>query len=140
MKKILFIFIAIVLFQGCNRDNDDTTKSQFFNPPTWIQGKWGADNVSLFMFTNDDFLSTAGGNSFIGYKGLLQTSANIGGTAIVDESISETEYSFVIKMGNPGTSPISYTEYQFKKISSTKIEWVNSPYAGIFPYYLTKMN
>lgn len=139
MKKILYLFIAIVLLQSCNRDNDDTTKSQFFNPPTWIQGKWGADNTALFRFTNDDFY-TVTLNIETSYKSLLQSSANIGGTAIVDESISETEYSFVIKIGNSGTSPMSNTEYQFKKISSTKIEWVNSPYAGVFPYYLTKMN
>lgn len=133
MKKILFIFIAIVLLQGCNRDNDDTKKIQFFNPPTWIQGKWGADNTALFKFTNDDFY-TVTLNIETSYKSLLQSSANLGQMAKVDEVITDTDYKFIMYYGSQST------EYQFKKISSTKIEWVNSPYAGVFPYYLTKMN
>ncbi|AQY22880.1 hypothetical protein [Riemerella anatipestifer] len=145
MRKILFLFVAIALLQNCSRDRENETsnpikKSQFFNPPSWIHGKWGHGNVVLFKFTNDDFLLSSGGVSYISYKGLLQSTRSAGGTAVVDEDISNSHYDFTIKIGNPGGSgPVSEGEYQFRRVSSTKIEWVNNPAGNDDSYYLTKI-
>ena len=134
MKKILFLLPAIFLLLNCSRDdNNIKTDQQFFHPPSWIQGKWGVDNTSLYKFTGDDFLIILT-NTEISTKGLLKQNLNIGATAKVEEFSSDTTYNFKIISGN------STSEYQFKKVSSTKIEYVNSPYAGIYTYYLTKMN
>ena len=139
MKKILFLLPAIFLLLNCSRSNDNfTNNQQFFHPPSWIQGKWGVDNTALHKFTNDDFLLILS-NSEISFKGLLQQNANIGATAKVEETSTDTTYNFKIISGSSNTT-ISTTEFQFKKVNPTKMEYVNSPYAGIYTYYLTKMN
>ncbi|MDY3528638.1 hypothetical protein PG593_02445 [Riemerella anatipestifer] len=140
MRKILFLFVAIALLQNCSRDRENETsnpikKSQFFNPPSWIRGKWGYGNVVVFKFTNDDFFTSS-----ISHKGLLESTRSAGGTAVVDEDISNSHYDFTIKIGNPGGSgPVSEGEYQFRRVSSTKIEWVNNPAGNDDSYYLTKI-
>ena len=139
MKKILLLLITITFLTGCRSDDDNgNTSKEFFHPPSWIQGKWGVDGMALHRFTNDDFLLVLS-NTETSFKGLLQQNANMGMVASVDETINDSNYNFIIKYGGGGT-PTQQTEYKFKKISSTKIEWVNSPYAGTMSYYLTKMN
>ncbi len=78
-------------------------------------------------------------NNETSFKGLLQQNANIGATAKVEETSTNDTYNFKIISGSSNTI-ITTSEFQFKRISSTKIEYVNSPYAGIYTYYLTKMN
>ncbi|MFX1620565.1 hypothetical protein JZ972_06740 [Riemerella anatipestifer] len=140
MHNELFLFVAIALLQNCSRDRENETsnpikKSQFFNPPSWIRGKWGHGNVVVFKFTNDDFFTSS-----ISHKGLLESTRSAGGTAVVDEDISNSHYDFTIKIGNPGGSgPVSEGEYQFRRVSSTKIEWVNNPAGNDDSYYLTKI-
>ena len=139
MKKLLFTVFTALSFIGCSNSDDENTQTtnnpvatQYFHPPTWIQGKWQKDGTTLYKFTNDDFYTIAGSIE-TSYKSILQQGASLGASSSVPENISETVYEFTIKSGSTNA------EYKFKKINSTKIEWVNYPYAStVGAFYLTK--
>lgn len=134
MKKLTLILMMAITTLSCSSNDDEVVKQekQFFNPPTWIQGKWYKDGTPLYKFTQDDFYVIAGSNE-TSFKAILQQGESGGTKSSVDESISDTNYDFVIKSG------AANYEYKFKKITDTKIQWVNYPYtSSVGAYYLTK--
>jgi len=123
MKKILFTLFIGMSFIGCSNNDDDSTTqqnnpvtTQYFHPPTWIQGSWKVGNTSYYKFTNDDFIYVMNGTS---YKAILTQTSSNGQTAKVDETITDTDYNFVITAGASSGS------YKFKKINSIQIQWLN---------------
>lgn len=120
MKKSLFVIAILVLF-SCSASKEDTdTKitTNFFNPPSWIQGSWGY-GLGEFTFKKNDYCSKLL-NSETCYNDLFNVSTNGGVLVDVKEDISETEYKFSFTIQG------QTTYYDFKKISSTKIELINS--------------
>lgn len=110
---------------GCSNSDDDTNvqqnnpvTTQYFHPVSWIQGTWRitGTTTSYFKFTNDDFILVT---PYTSYKTVLEQTKLTGQTAKVDETITDTDYNFVITAG------ASSGQYKFKKISSTKIQWAN---------------
>lgn len=134
MKKLTLILMMAIVTLSCSSNEDEVLKqeNQFFHPPTWIQGKWYKDGNALYKFTQDDFYVIAGSNE-TSFKAILEKGKETGVESGVTENISETNYDFVIKAGS------SNNEYKFKKITDTKIQWVNYPYTSTMgAYYLTK--
>ncbi|PJJ68145.1 hypothetical protein [Chryseobacterium geocarposphaerae] len=123
--KQLFLTAAVATFVvNCSNSDDISSTSQqnnpvttqYFHPPTWIQGSWKVGNTSYYKFTNDDFIYVMNGTS---YKAILTQTASNGQTAKVDETITDTDYNFTITAGaSSGT-------YKFKKISTSQIQWLN---------------
>ncbi len=135
MKKILLLpLMALSLLTlNCSGNDDDSTPqqnnpvtTQYFHPPTWIQGNWKISNSSTtyFKFTNDDFILVS---PYTSYKNVLQQTASTGQPAKVVEQTSDYYYEFTITAG------ASSGQYKFKKISDTKIQWVGST-----PFFLDK--
>ncbi|WP_265131742.1 hypothetical protein [Chryseobacterium oranimense] len=123
MKHLFLTALIAVSFVSCSNNDDDSTSqqnipttTQYFHPPTWIQGSWKVSNTSYYKFTNDDFIYVINGTS---YKAILTQTASNGQTAKVDETITDTDYNFVITAGTSSGS------YKFKKVSSTQIQWLN---------------
>lgn len=123
MKKILFtLFIGVSLISCSNSDDDNTvqqnTTVQYFHVPQDYIGTWRITGTSssYFIFKNDDFILVT---PYTSYKTVLEQTASTGQTAKVDETITNTDYNFVITAGASSGS------YKFKKISSTKIQWLN---------------
>lgn len=123
MRNLFLTAIIAISFVSCSGSDDDSTTQQnnpvtiqYFHSPSWIQGKWKVGNTSYYQFTNDDFIYLMNGTS---YKAILTQTANNGQTAKVDETITDTDYNFVITAGSSSGS------YKFHKISSTKIQWNN---------------
>ncbi|MDQ1095191.1 MULTISPECIES: hypothetical protein [Chryseobacterium] len=132
-KTLLALTFMALLTVNCSGNEDDTTPeqtnpviTQYFHPPTWIQGSWkiSGSNSAYFKFTNDDFILVS---PYTSWKAVLQQTASAGQTAKVNEDISEQYYQFTIIAGNSGG------QYKFKKISDTKIQWVGST-----PFFLDK--
>lgn len=130
MKKTLLALSIVLSFISCSNNNDDDNTTinnqqpattQYFHPPTWIQGTWGVTNGTitnkLFKFTNDDFIMLISGGSEQSMTGTIKLTPN-GGS--VDETINnETQYNFIIKYNSSSVTQ----NYEFKKISPTLIQW-----------------
>ncbi|WP_335965238.1 hypothetical protein [Galbibacter sp. PAP.153] len=121
MKKRTLLFILLLIIYSCSSSDDNNNNSNLFNPPKWIQGTWlYIDNevvVGGYEFTSDNFISIIGENQLrTNFKELLEASQSAGNTPIVDEIITETEYSFTIDQG------INSQRFSFYKVSSNKIE------------------
>jgi len=125
MKKILFTLFIGMSFIGCSNSDDDSTPqknnpvtTQYFHPPAWIQGSWkiSGTQTSFFKFTNQDFILIT---PYTSYKTVLEQAKSAGQTAKVDETITDTDYNFIITAGASSGS------YKFRKISATKIQWMN---------------
>lgn len=123
MKQLFLIALIAISFINCSGNNDDSgsqqnnpVTTQYFHPPTWIQGSWKVGNTSYYKFTNDDFIYVMNGTS---YKAILTQTAASNQTAKVDEIINDMDYNFTITAGASSGS------YKFHKISSTQIQWVN---------------
>lgn len=123
MKHLFLTALIAVSFVSCYGSDDDSTSqqnipttTQYFHPPTWIQGSWKVSNTSYYKFTNEDFIYVINGTS---YKAILTQTASNGQTAKVDETITDTDYNFVITAGASSGS------YKFKKINSGQIQWIN---------------
>ena len=53
MKKLLFVFTALILF-ACSSSDDNSNTSQnpiSINPPDWIQGTWIQDGITGTSFS-----------------------------------------------------------------------------------------
>ncbi len=139
-KTLLSIIISVFTLISCRSESNDNTadsSTQFFHPPSWIIGKWSVNGTALYKFTNDDFITIVQ-NQETSYKGLLQQLKNSGGNAIVSETTTDPIYDFTMSYGNAG-QPQQSNQFVFKKISATKIEWVNYPYSSSTgAYYLDK--
>lgn len=132
MKKLILLF-TIILASSCsnNEDNDGSSNSTSINPPVWIQGYWlmevsSGDVTDLqgYKATKDDFYSTqiGTGNSM---KTLISNTLQNGGAVGVEELVSDTEYKLNIKLNG-----MSFPQYYFKKISSTKIQFFDTAGKG----------
>jgi hypothetical protein len=112
MKKLLFVFTALLLFSCSSSSDDNNNSSNLFNPPTWIH------QIVSFVFKKNDFCTKAL-NLEICLNENLVTAKKSGASVNVDEAISESEYKFSYTI----QGQTSY--YHFIKISNTKIELVN---------------
>lgn len=135
MNKQLFLTLAITttlsLFTvNCSGSNEDDTTvnnqqnnpatTQYFHPPTWIQGSWAMSNGTIsnkfYKFTDKDFISLITGTE-ISQTGLLK--AHPYGGSVDETSNTSTLYTFDMKFNNSGV----VQHYEFKKVSATKIQW-----------------
>ncbi|WP_312345897.1 hypothetical protein [Chryseobacterium binzhouense] len=131
-KTLLTLMLSSALFIGCSSNDDDNTSSpqvttpttsQYFHPPTWIQGKWTSGSGATllgFRFDTDDvvFLSNT---IDISYKTTFnQYNSAVAGTCKAIETSTNDTYDVSMVIG-------SQTQvYKFKKISNTRIQWVNA--------------
>lgn len=134
MKKTLFLPLLAfsLLTLNCSGNDDESTPQQnnpvqtvYFHPPAWIQGSWkiSGSNSAYFKFTSDDFILVT---PYTSWKSVLQQTASTGQLAKVNEDISDLYYEFTIIAGNSGGM------YKFKKISSTRIQWINNTTTQVF--------
>lgn len=123
MKKISILLLLALVCSCSNSDASGNSSSTSINPPAWIQGYWlrevsdgeVTDLQGLKATSNDFYFTQIGsGNSM---KTLINNVLLSGGTVVVDELISNTEYRLNITLNGSPFSP-----YYFKKISSTKIQ------------------
>jgi hypothetical protein len=59
MKKLLFVFTALLLFSCSSSSDDNNSSNSDFHPPTWIQGTWTQEGLSpdsgvSFIFSATD--------------------------------------------------------------------------------------
>ena len=112
----------IILLLSCNNDDSDSNSNAFFNPPTWIQGKWLVDDPIIvfgFEFTNDNFIINQMGAK-TNYGEILKMHKSIGSDVSTNERITDDEYE--VKINSEGTS----TVYKFKKRDQNTIEHLNT--------------
>lgn len=131
MKKLLFVFTALLLF-SCSSSSDDNNNSSNsdFHPPAWIQGTWKDDTSFGYKFTSDNVCLLVSINQNCFKEMINNYNASIPNSSSVNESIkSDTEYKFSYTV--QGTTQY----FHFKKITNTKIEFVN-PTQGLpnIPY------
>lgn len=119
MKKLLFVFTALLLFSCSSSSDDNNSSNSLFHPPTWIQGTWkDIDGITGFTFKKNDFCSLAVNFETCLNENLV-AAKKAGASVNVDETISESEYKFSYTIQG------STTYFHFKKITNTKIELVN---------------
>ena len=120
-----------------NDDNSDTQNDSFINPPAWIQGTWLAETISGsdlgFEFTTDDFCFINGTTTMCN-KSQIDQYNSIGQNVVVNEIITDTEYTVEIDYNNQQ----GITTYQFEKISNTQIEWINDTLGDLVETVFTK--
>ncbi|MEG0927149.1 hypothetical protein [Chryseobacterium sp.] len=128
MKKILFtLAFTTLVFVGCSSSNDDDSTptnqqpatTQYFHPPTWIQGTWGVTNGTtsnkLYKFTADDFILTPGNT----YQSMTESiKAHPYGGSVNEPVNNTTQYTFDVKFNNSGT----VQHFEFRKVSATQIQ------------------
>jgi hypothetical protein len=127
MKKFITLIFAIVLL-SCSDDNNSTSSTSI-NPPEWIKGYWlqqidestgEVTDLSGVRALNDDFYTTqlGSGNSM---KALISNTLQAGGTVVVDEVITNSEYKLNVTLNG-----MSFPQYYYKKISSTKMQFYDT--------------
>lgn len=146
MKKQVFLLslllVSLTAVTSCSTSVDETTlnpqtnppiTTQYFHPPAWIQGTWASTSYDpvKYKFTDNDFISVLS-NTETSNTAQLKQVVNAGGTASVEENTNASQYYFTMKMNN------SNVVYQFKKITDTKLLWVNHPSGSIIDIYLYK--
>lgn len=125
MKNLLIVLITMNFLLSCSSDDDSTNNQQFsnfFNPPSWIHGKWLVEDPNTtfgFEFTNDNFIIINSLSSSINYGEILQMQEDLGVNVNVNEEISDTEYELRISIQGATTT------YNFRKVNSTTIEYSN---------------
>lgn len=123
MKKIL-LFTLLLCFISCSSSDEGINNQSSISPPDWIQGTWLLDGTASelgFKFTSNDFCVIVLSNLESCFNEQLDQTSNAGGTTNVSETITDNNYTIEITL-------ISQTvTYQFEKVSSTQIEWINDP-------------
>lgn len=138
MKNLLFITITI-LFISCSSDNDPaSSNSTSFAPPNWIQGSWypvdfdgNVDKMSGYSFKKNDFCLIVYNGQHC-FKQSLDLMKSGGIYVKIEEVINDNEYKVSI------TEVSTTITYHFKKISATKIEWINDPFGDLADTYYIK--
>ena len=125
MKKLLFLF-TVLLFISCSGDDDSSSNDTSINPPSWIQGVWLSEDYlelgikSGYEFTKDDFCTVINTSKTCN-KASIDNFKNIpNGGANVYEEISDDRYFLEL------THYTITTEYEFIKVSSTRIKGIDS--------------
>lgn len=122
MKNIISILLfscSFISFTSCNEYDTfqqvEPNKTQF-NPPSWIQGKWGYqknDNSFEFRFTKDNFYVKNG--TEMDYNNLINMTNAGGNNIIVTETTTDNMYKLSLKGG------IITADFEFKKLNSQTI-------------------
>ena len=126
MRNMLILLIITNLLLSCSSDDDNSGNSQsndFFNPPSWIQGKWLVDDSNMefgFEFTSNNFIIINSISSSIDYGEILQMQNDLGISTNVTEEISDSEYKIRINLQGANTT------YTFRKVNLTTIEYSNT--------------
>ena len=120
LKKLLFLFAYLTVI-SCSSDDDSASDDTSIDPPAWIQGIWIQEyyldlNLEFgFEFKSDDFCQIT--NEF---KSCTKAQIDLlkqGPMEVnVYEEISNDRYVLEI------TQHTSVVEYEFEKISSTRIK------------------
>lgn len=119
MKKLLLLLVSVSLL-SCSSDdsNDAQQNTRYLNPPSWIQGTW-KNEISGFAFKEHDFCTVVSNNETC-IDQSLQASANSGASVSSSEHIkSDSEYKFSYTIAG------SASAFHFRKVTDTKIEFVN---------------
>ncbi len=120
MKKLLFVFTALMLF-ACSSSDDNSNTSQnpiSINPPDWIQGTWSNSQITFKITSNDIYEND---NSLRKY---LETFLKQnGGEANADESKNTDFYqvNYYYSSGIGGDGSGGSSSYTFYKMSPTVI-------------------
>jgi hypothetical protein len=126
MRKLIgILFLIAFLFSSCSSSDDDNSGNNSYeiNPPDWIQGTWlleAPNPASGYRFSNDDFCLIVISQQTCFKESISQTNIS-GATTNVNEETTDNSYSIEITLGT------QIVTYEFSKISSTEIEWVNDP-------------
>ena len=127
MKNLLIAICTILLLVSCSSsssNNNPAVSSSTYNPPSWIQGTWGikatgggqTNDDPKYKFTTDNICQLTGGFSSQCWKeGINSNPQGLSGSETI------TADTYVCALSGGGTS-VTLT---FRKISSTKILWVN---------------
>jgi hypothetical protein len=124
MKKLLFVFTALLLF-SCSSD-DNSSSNSAFNPPAWIQGTWGVKTdgttpeTPLYKFTSNNLCQLSQATSLCWKESIAQAPSIYSGSDVSTDSSYEA--NLIQSQG-----AVTFT-LKFKKVSTTKIIWV---YNGI---------
>jgi hypothetical protein len=135
MKKIILTFLTFTLV-GCSSDSDNVTSNSIISPPAWIQGVWLQDDGNGgvanngYQFTPDDFILK--GLVDYSFKNQINTNLSGGANSTVVETKTDSNYNISITLST------ATSNYNFVKISSTKIEWVNDPMGDLVETYFIK--
>ncbi|RTL13386.1 MAG: hypothetical protein EKK56_05540 [Flavobacteriaceae bacterium] len=135
MKKIILTLIAFTLM-GCSSESDNVSSNSIISPPAWIQGVWLQDNGNGgvanngYQFTTDDFILK--GLVDYSFKNQINTNLSVGANSTVVETKTDNIYNISITLST------ATSNYNFVKISSTKIEWVNDPMGDLVETYYIK--
>ena len=135
MKKIILTLIAFTLM-GCSSESDNVSSNSIISPPAWIQGVWLQDNGNggvannSYQFTTDDFILK--GLVDYSFKNQINTNLSVGANSTVAETKTDNIYNISITLST------ATSNYNFVKISSTKIEWVNDPMGDLVETYYIK--
>ena len=123
MKSIISILLfacVLISFTACNEDETihqiEESNKTHFNPPLWIQGKWGYeknDNSYEFRFTKDNFYVKNGAE--MDYNNLINMT-NVGGNSII---VTETTTDNVYKLSLKGAAITA--DFEFKKLDNQTI-------------------
>lgn len=135
MKKIILTLFAFTLV-GCSSESDNVSSNSIISPPAWIQGVWLQDNGNGgvanngYQFTTDDFILK--GLVDYSFKNQINTNLSVGANSTVLETKTDSNYNISITLST------ATSNYNFVKISSTKIEWVNDPMGDLVETYYIK--
>jgi hypothetical protein len=135
MKKTFLLFFSFAIMSCSDSDSSGSSSNSYINPPTWIKGTWVQEGSTLgngYIFTSNDFLlkNTIGGNT--SFKQAIETTISTGGNADATEEITSSIYNISITIG------AQTYDYDFQKISDTKIEWMNDPIGDLGNTYYVK--
>lgn len=114
MKKLLYLFLPLLLLNCSSSDDSSASSKNSINPPKWIQGKWtmGIEDAETgYEFRSNDWCSFLSTTSTC-WKGAIDSS---NGQVTIEETISDNSYIMKLTIGG-----ITQT-YTFIKISATKI-------------------
>lgn len=127
MKKILLIAIVLTSIISCSNSNEENinneennnTKKYLLNPPTWIQGTWymeGSNKNLGYLFKEHDICTiTSVQTDCYGWDKLPENQKSI----IVKEEADNNKYMTSFTVDDTTTT------LYFRKVTSSKMEWIN---------------
>ena len=132
LYKLSFVFLLAGTFSSCSTYADDllydevgvenpSVGQHYFNPPTWIQGKWKDDLTRydyFYDFLRNDFREKLNDSMIKSYNALILESLDIPNQALSVEEIviSDSIYEFKL-MSEVGSN----VHYHFKKVDNNNM-------------------